>query len=398
MTGARVPRSEVSADGRPRLLHVVGPSKFGGDSVLVLELARAAADQGFEVDVLASDPRFQDLIRNEGFGLVEHPVMRREIRPGADFAAAMRLTHLLRSSPYQIVHTHTSKPGVIGRMAARRARVPGVLHTVHLFGFHEESGSLATTTYSGIERAAARWCDRIVTVSEYHRAWALRLGIGTAEQLVAIPNGVPTGRVKGTRSRAAVRAELGLTHEVALLSTGRLAEQKGLEYLIRAIPLLGPDRYRVRLVLAGDGPLLEPLRRLATDLGVLGEVQFLGFRSDVGDLLSAVDVVVMPSLWEGLSISLLEAMAAGRAVVATSIGSNREVTRNGAVAALVPPKDPAALAREIRGLVADPGRREALGLLGQQEQRSRYTMGRMLESYLDEYDGLLSRGSKAVSQ
>lgn len=378
---------------RPALLQVVGPSKFGGDSVLVLEMARAAEQNGFRVDILASDPRFRELIREQGFGLVDLDVLKREIRPVADTSALLRLTHFLRQSRYDIVHTHTSKPGVIGRLAATRAGVPGILHTVHLFGFHEESGPLATGVYSRIERAAAHWCDRIVTVSEYHRDWALRLGIGTPEQLVAIPNGVPASRAYGVRARADVRAELGLTDEVAVVSTGRLAEQKGLEHLLRAVSLLGADRARVRVLLAGDGPLLEPLTHLAADLGVLDTVRFLGFRSDIGDLLSAADIVVLPSLWEGLSVSLLEAMAAGRAVVTTSIGSNREVTRDGAVVSLVPPKDPAALATAVRELVDDPARREELGRLARQEQRSRYTMSRMLTSYLEEYERLLRRGA-----
>jgi glycosyltransferase involved in cell wall biosynthesis len=134
---------------------------------------------------------------------------------------------------------------------------------------------------------------------------------------------------------------------------------------------------------------------MADDLGV-AEVRFLGFRADVGDLLGAADVVARPSLWEGLSVSLLEAMAAARPVVTTTIGSNLEVTRDGAVASLVPPKDPGALATAIRALVADPARRKELGRLGQEEQRSRYTMGRMIDSYLGEYDHLLARGSRTA--
>lgn len=381
----------MSDVARPSLLHVVGPSKFGGDSVLVLELARAAQEQGFRVDVLAGDPRFRELIREQGFGLVDLDALQREIRPVADLKALAGLTRILRRSSYDIVHTHTSKPGVIGRLAATRSGVPGVLHTVHLFGFHEESGPLPTAVYSRIERVAAHWCDRIVTVSEYHRAWALRLGIGSPEQVVAIPNGVPTARASAARSRDEVRADLGLTDEVAVVFTGRLAEQKGLEYLLEAIPLIGPARARIRVFLAGDGPLSDSLTASAERLGVLDTVTFLGFRSDVGDLLAAADIVVLPSLWEGLSISLLEAMAAGRAVVTTTIGSSREVTRDGAVASLVPPKDPAALAAAIGALAVDPVRRDELGRLARQEQGTRYTMDRMLGSYLGEYEGLLRR-------
>jgi glycosyltransferase involved in cell wall biosynthesis len=182
-----------------------------------------------------------------------------------------------------------------------------------------------------------------------------------------------------------------------VLSTGRLAEQKGLEYLIRAAPLLRPELASTSIVIAGDGPLGERLSRLVSDLGVGDLVKILGFRSDVGDLLAASDLVVLPSLWEGLSISLLEAMAAGKPVVTTLIGSNREVTDDGRAAVLVPPKNPAALAAAIRALAADPARREALGREGHAVQRERYTIRRMLDAYESEYDRLLRQPSRRRS-
>lgn len=176
-----------------------------------------------------------------------------------------------------------------------------------------------------------------------------------------------------------------------ILSTGRLAEQKGLEYLIRAAPLLRRDVPAARIVLAGDGPLGRELAELVASLGLEDAVFLLGHRSDVGDLLAASDLVVLPSLWEGLSISLLEAMAAARPVVTTSIGSNREVTNDGEAAVLVPVKDPESLAAAIRSIATDEARRQALGMKGQQVQRERYTMSRMLDAYMSEYERLLGQ-------
>jgi glycosyltransferase involved in cell wall biosynthesis len=394
--GAKSMKPASARPDRPRVLHVVGSSKFGGDSVLVVELARAARERGFEVDILATDPRFQELIRQEGIGLVDLDIIRREIRPVWDLHGLVRLSRFLTDSPYTIVHTHTSKPGVVGRLAARHNRVPAIVHTVHLFGFHEESGPLARAAYSGIERRAARWCDRIITVSEYHREWALRLGIGTPEKLIAIPNGVPDRRAVPKRGRDVIRDGLDVgDDDFVILSTGRLAEQKGLEYLIRAVPLLLPAVPTAMVLLAGDGPLVGPLSRLIDDLGLASHVRLLGFRADVGDLLAAADVVALPSLWEGLSVSLLEAMAADRPVVTTTIGSNREVTRDGTVACLVPPKDPGALASAIGSLARDPDRRAALGRAAGAEQRSRYTMERMLGGYMEQYDLLLDVDHRA---
>lgn len=385
------------ADARPkRVLHVVGSSKFGGDSVLVVELARAARDRGFAVDILATDPHFQDLIRQNGIGLVDLDVIRREIRPAWDLSGLVRLSGFLSRTPYTIVHTHTSKPGVVGRLAAHHNRVPAIVHTVHLFGFHEGSPRIPSAVYAGIERRAAHWCDRIITVSEYHRDWALRVGIGTPEKVVAIPNGVPDHRAAADVDPRLVRASLGLgDDDFVIVSTGRLAEQKGLEYLIRAMPAVLSAVPDAVVLLAGEGPLIVPLSRLVDELGLASRVRLLGFRADVADLLTAADLVALPSLWEGLSISLLEAMAAGRPVVTTTIGSNREVTRDGAVADLVPPKDAAALATAVISLAGDPQRREALGRAARTEQQTRYTIDRMLAGYMEQYDILLDRAPVA---
>jgi len=381
----------------PKVLHIHGSSKFGGDSVLILELGRAARERGFEVDVLATDPRFQEAVQEEGLGLVDLDVIRREIRPLWDLRGLLRLTRFLSRSPYTIVHTHTTKPGIVGTLAARRAGIPAVMHTVHLFPFHEETGRLVTAAYVGAERLAARWCDRIVTVSEFQRDWALRVGIGSSDKVISIPNGVPTERAQPKRSRAEIRAELGVGDGFMVLSTGRLAEQKGLEYLIRAAVLLRRDLPAARICLAGDGPLRDKLVKLVSSLGLEDTVALLGHRSDVGDLLAASDLVVLPSLWEGLSISLLEAMAAQKPVVTTSIGSNREVTNDGEAAVLVPPKDAPSLAAAISALAADGSRLHELGKKGQQIQRERYGLSRMLDAYMSEYDRPLRRESVQAS-
>ena len=355
----------------------------------MLELGRVAQERGFHVDVLAYDPYFQASIRSAGLGLVDLDVIRREIRPFWDARGLTHLTRFLSRSGYTIVHTHTTKPGLVGTLAARLANVPSVMHTVHLFPFHEETGRATTTAYVTVERLAARWCDRLVTVGDFQREWALDKGIGNPEQVISIPNGVADGRITAARAGTDVRAELGIGDAFMVLSTGRLARQKGLEHLIRAAALLRSELPALRVVLAGDGPLRGELGRLVSDLGLDDVVQILGFRADIGELLTASDLVVLPSLWEGLSISLLEAMAAEKPVVTTSIASNREVTNDGEAALLVPPKHPASLAAAIRTLAVDETRRVQLARRGKEVQRERYTMQRMIDAYMSEYDALL---------
>jgi glycosyltransferase involved in cell wall biosynthesis len=374
-----------------KLLHIVGESRFGGVARIILPLGRIAQAEGWQVDILTTDPIFQEAVRQYGLGLVNLDVIRREIRPLWDLRGLFRLYQFLCREPYQIVHTHTSKAGFVGRLAARMAGVPVIVHTAHGFAFHENSPVPVRLIYSTLERLASRWCDRIVSVSEFHRAWAIELGICAPRRIIAIPNGAAEAARNRKVELAVLRRQMGAEYgEFVILSMARLAADKGLEYLIEAAARLPRTGRRIQIAIAGDGPARERLERLAFDWGVTGRVTFLGFREDVGDLLAASDLVVLPSLREGLSIALLEAMAAGKPILATSIGSQREVASHADMARLVPPADAPALSEAIQRLAGDPALMERLGANARAVYESRYTADRMLESYKHLYLDLWS--------
>jgi glycosyltransferase involved in cell wall biosynthesis/ribosomal protein S18 acetylase RimI-like enzyme len=352
-------------------------------------MARA---EGWQVDVLATDPGVQEAFERQSLGIVNLDVIRREIRPLWDLTGLFRLSKFLRCQRYAIVHTHTSKGGFIGRLAARLAGVPVIVHTVHGFAFHENSSTISRIAYSGLERLASRWCHRIVSVSEFHQRWAVELGICPPHHIQAIPNGITPARQSEPWVPAAVRRELGVGEsEMMVLTTTRLAADKGLAYLIEAAAALRPSGLRYRVFLAGDGPERARLERLASDRGVSDIVALLGFRNDIGDLLAASDVVVLPSMREGMSISLLEAMAAAKAIIASSIGSHRELASQAEMARLVPVADAGALAEAIRQFAQDPALRARMGANARALFEARYAEDRMLSDYRQLYSSLLER-------
>jgi ribosomal protein S18 acetylase RimI-like enzyme len=219
------------------------------------------------------------------------------------------------------------------------------------------------------------------------------------DQIIAIPNGIAEFSQNTVAGVSELRRQMGAGYgDLLVLSISRLAADKGLEYLIEAAAMLPRTGRRIQVAIAGDGPVRDRLEQLAVKLDVADRVTFLGFREDVADLLAASDLVVLPSLREGLSISLLEAMAVGKPIVASSIGSQREVASHAEMACLTPPADSLALSEAILRLAGDPALMVRLGTNARAVYETRYTETRMLESYRQLYHDLLSaKCPKAVT-
>ena len=374
-----------------KICHVIGDSQFGGGSKIIARLSDSAMNEGWDVSVLTTNPAFARVLTEAGIKVIDLDCIWREINPYRDLQGLKKLTDFFRANHFDLVHTHTSKAGFVGRRAAYKADVRAIIHTVHGFSFHEHSGRLPLVIYSNLEKLAAGWCDRIVTVSNFHKQWALELGIGSPGKVLAIPNGIPDVVPCSKSQREEIRRGLGLApEEFVILSAGRLANQKGLEDLIDAAAVLRDQgEFPFRVLLPGEGPLETVLVDKIRMLGLGDRVDLLGFRSDIAELLIGCDCVALASIREGLSIALLEAMSAEKPIVATNISSNLEATSSGTAAQIIPCSHPRALAGAISRFASEPRLREDFSKRARKVYLERYTSERMVRSYMDLYRNVI---------
>ncbi|WP_205020654.1 glycosyltransferase family 4 protein [Streptomyces sp. HB132] len=368
---------------RLTVLHLVQPVE-GGVARVVADLVAAQVRAGLRpVVACPPDGPLAAGARTAGARVCAWPAER---SPGPRLAReVLTAARLIRACAPDVVHAHSSKAGLAGRLAVR-GRVPTVFQP-HAWSFEALEGGTAGPAKVW-ERFAARWSDRVLCVSESERLTGQRAGI-TAHWSV-IHNGIDLGRFRPAREDAAasVRASLPLPGgcppgEPLVVCVGRLSRQKGQDVLLRAWRQAAVGG--ARLVLVGDGPYGEELRRAAPP-GVL----FAGASTDVGPWLQAADLLVLPSRWEGMALAPLEAMACGTPVLLTDVDGARESLPPGQLShCLVPPDDPTALAAALTALLDDPALRAELGRTAQVRARSVFDVTKTAASVLCLYEELV---------
>ncbi len=375
-----------------KVLHVLGGGAWGGGSVVVLAITRALIARGDQVWVIALDDETAEKFREAGAVAVRTPMWFRPISP-LDIVPLISLWWLCLRRRFHLVVTHTSKGGFLGRIAARLAGVPNIVHHIHGFAFHMSTPPIKVRFYAVLERIAGRCCDLLVTVGEQHRRTAIRLGLKPPDRIRTVLNGIDLTRFLNV-DRAAARRTLGFHDgDVVLGSNGRLSDEKGFDFMIRAMPAILARHPNARLVIAGAGPAEAELRTLIGELNLDGRVAVLGFRRDIPELLAAFDVFVHSSLREGLSISLIEAMAAGLPIVASRIWGNMEMIESGVNGLLAPPSDAPAIAEAVCSLLDDPARARRLAATARRDALRRFTEDRMVAENLAVYDAVAHRES-----
>jgi glycosyltransferase involved in cell wall biosynthesis len=375
----------------PQIVRILTRLNVGGPARQAIILNRLVEQHGFRSLLVTGRERAAEGQLRPDSNHLELSTLKRAIDPLADGRSLRSLTRIIRARRPAVVHTHMAKAGLLGRVAARRARVPVIVHTFHghvLRGYFPETASRVFRT---LEQRLARWTDALIAVSPAVRDELLGMGIGTPSQWRVIPIGLDLEPLMSLPPAEEARARLGLPETGPVVgSVGRLVSIKDHDTFLQAAARISDSRPDVTFVVAGDGERRAELAAKARTL--LGDrVRFVGWISHLPTLYGAMDVVVLTSRSEGTPAALIEAGAAGRPVVATSVGGVGEVVEDDVTGYVVPPADPSGVAERVERLLADQRLAAEMGGAGRDRVVARFSAERLAGDLADLYSELLNR-------
>jgi glycosyltransferase involved in cell wall biosynthesis len=373
----------TSYGGKPVLLYVITKSDIGGAQGNVLDLIRAFRNS-YEVHLAVGirGPLSEDV---ESLGVPVHvlPRLTRNIKLTGDLACIKDCMALIRRLNPVVIHAHSSKAGVVARIAGYCCGVPTVF-TAHGWGFSPGTPKLRRFVAFVVERLLSTISTKIICVSESDRQQALKLGVGNKRKLVTVRYGIYNTTVP--------QATPGIEPAVMIM-VARFNEQKDQATLLRAIARL--SHHPLHLKLAGSGPSLEACKALAAELGISDRLSFLGDRRDVPELLQQSQVFILSTHYEGLPISILEAMRCGLPVVGSSVNGIPEEVEQGITGFVVPPRNPEALANALDRVLSSSELRTSMGIAAKAKFEREFTIDRMTDETQAVYAQVMARSPSA---
>jgi len=383
-----------------KVLHLITHLGFGGAQDNTLLTVKGHSRERYEVHLATGQDYTDWEARGRAYAdaFFRFPDLHRAVQPQADMRALNQITDFLKEHQYDIVHTHSAKAGTLGRMAARRAKVPITVHTFHSFGWQVVRtadtrprqayiASLKKWFYILIERYAASLSDGLITVSELNKQEALDINLAPPEKFTTIYSGIDLSRFKVDVNRIEKCRSLGLNPGQPIIGTiGRLSIQKAPLDFVTAAKLVLQQKPDIQFIMVGDGPLASKVHEA---IGNEPRIKVFGYRDDVPEILSILDLFVLSSLWEGLGRALTEAMIIGVPVAATAVDGVPELVTHQQTGLLSPPGEPARLAENIMWLLDYPEEAERMRQCARNRVVPTFGAERMVEQIEALYERLL---------
>jgi glycosyltransferase involved in cell wall biosynthesis len=378
-----------------KVLHIHTLPIISGSGINTFLSMKGMDKQVFKVDLAcAPGGRLIPLVQKNHIKVHTFRNLVQPIHPLKDFLSVVDLTFFLTKNHYHIVHTHNSKAGFVGRLAARIAGVPVVIHTVHGFAFHGQEPAWRQFLYRNLERLAARLCDRMIFISQPLIDWALKEGVTTKDKIVKIYSGIDLDRFQPAtfdqEQRAREKWGIGPSDPVMGI-VSKLWEGKGHEILIKALKDVKKDIHKAKLVIVGEGYLEDKLRSLTDTFGLTESVIFTGFQANVSEVIKVFDVAVLPSFFEGMGRVLLEAMAMEKPVVASRVGGIPDIVKDGINGFLTTPGDIKELGDALKKLLNDKRLATRMGKDGRKGVTAQFSADVMVNAIKDVYKESLER-------
>jgi len=377
---------------RIRVAHIITNFSVGGAQDYLLLIVRGLDQKKFD-PIIAGSMQGEWISAAKaikGTTVLNIPSLCRPISPLRDLRAMFEVKRLCREHKIDILHTHSSKPGVVARIGGFLAGVPAIVHTIHGFSFHDFMPRWQRRMFIFIEQWMSRFTTTLLLYSHADRIRADEHGISAVRSVENFYYGIDYTPFRRKTNRVKIRRAFGFGRKEFIIGfTGRLSRQKGLHILVRAFAAVHRHLPQTRLLLIGDGPLRSELQNEIKGNNLENVATITGFRSDIPELLPALDLFVMTSLWEGLSRSLAEALYAQLPVVATDVGGTSDAIRNGETGWLIPPNDVAAAAAAIEEAVGKPGLARKIAERGYRWARKAFDVKAMNKKIEQLYIGLM---------
>ncbi len=379
---------------RINLLYVITKLELGGAQKHLLDLIGGLDKEKFNIFLLTAQSGLliPEAFRIPGVALKRSLFLERPVNPFKDFLALIEIYYFIKKSKIQLVHTHSSKAGILARLAAKLAKVSVIIHTVHGWSFNDCQPGWISQFNIFLERFCAAFTSKLIVVSSFDQEKGLSNAIGKKDQYALVRYGIDSALFDSSGSRQQARTSFGITGgELAVGMVACFKPQKAPLDFIELAREINKDFPDVKFILAGDGCLRRQITRRIEKYNLGSRVILAGWRRDIPFILSGLDVFVLTSLWEGLPIVVLEAMAAGVALVATDTGGIAEVLISGQTGYLVKPHDLAGMRRCLSELL---GSREKRKQFSEQSritvQSEEFQLSRMLKATCGIYADLLS--------